>query len=216
MKRIITEESNYEEFPIMTNHEKHYGCDTKILKELKDQFDYAKKSKAKTFCMRYDIRFPQEEYNHTDNKKVREFQATFMKTLKREGYRPQYVLVREQSREKHQHYHGVLLLDGNKTQNITKHINTAERLWNKALGLEYEVQPGNQRAGHGLIDDCTHDRQGSPHENGIMLRRDDPLFDEKQKEAFRRASYLAKVNQKSSNPKGVREIFASRIPKEKD
>ena len=84
MKRIITEESNYEEFPIMTNHEKHYGCDTKILKELKDQFDYAKKSKAKTFCMRYDIRFPQEEYKHTDNKKVREFQATFMKTLKRE------------------------------------------------------------------------------------------------------------------------------------
>ena len=216
MKRKITEESTYEGFPIMTDKERHYGCDIKILKELKKQFDYAKKSKAKTFTMRYDVRFPQGEYGYADNEKIRKFQSALMKTYKREGLRPQYILVREQSREKHQHYHGELLLDGDKTQNITKHINTAERLWNKALGLKYEVLPGNQRAGHGLIDDCTHDRQGNPHENGIMLRRDDPLFDEKQKEAFRRASYLAKVNQKRNNPKGVREIFSSRIPKEKN
>lgn len=35
MKRKITEESTYEGFPIMTDKEKHYGCDIKILKELK-------------------------------------------------------------------------------------------------------------------------------------------------------------------------------------
>ena len=216
MKRTITMKETYEGLPIIANQKKQYGCDIKILKELKDQFDYAEKNKPKTFYMRYDVRFPQEENTHTDNRKIREFQATFMKTLKREGLKPQYVLVREQSREKHQHYHGVLLLDGNKTQNITMHIDTAERLWDKALGLEYEVQPGNWKTGHGLIDDCTKDRQGNRHENGIMLRRDDPDYGEKQQEAFRRASYLAKVNQKESNPKGHREIFSSRIPKKID
>ena len=49
--------------------------------------------------------------------------------------KPQYVAVREQSTEKHQHYHVALMLDGQKTQNIHNHIATAERLWDSTLGL---------------------------------------------------------------------------------
>ena len=37
----------------------------------------------------------------------------------------------------------------------------------------------------------------------------------KKDDCFRRASYLAKTNTKGTAPKGQRELFSSRIPKEK-
>ncbi len=209
-----TSEPEFHGLPIMTDKEKDQRCDTDILGEIKRQFDHTE-NWPKVFCMRYDVRFPAGIPSHSDNETIRNFQATFIKTLKRiGGHSPRYVLVREQSREKHQHYHGLLLLDGQKTNSIHTPINTAERLWDKTMGLKYEVQPENKRPGHGLIDDCTKDRQGNRHPNGIMLRHDDPDRASKLKSAFYQASYLAKENQKGHNPKGTRQVFSSRIPKE--
>lgn len=48
--------------------------------------------------------------------------------------------------------------------------------------------------------------------NGTMLREDDPHYEDKLDHCFYRASYLAKINTKST-PSGQRELFASRIPK---
>ena len=120
---------------------------------------------------------------------------------------PQYIAVREQSREKHQHYHVALLLDGQKTQSIHNHIQTAERLWDTTLGL-----PAREN-GYGLIDDCTTSRTGEKQVNGVMLRPDDPDMEAKKADCFRRASYLAKTNTKGNAPKGQREMFSSRISK---
>ena len=100
----------------------------------------------------------------------------------------QYVAVREQSREKHQHYHVALILDGQKTQSIHNHIRTAERLWDLTLGLP------EKENGYGLIDDCTTSRTGEKQVNGVMLRYDDPWRPDKKDDCFRRASYLAKTN----------------------
>ena len=50
-------------------------------------------------------RFPQDDCEHADNRSFRSFQANFMNNLSRKGLKPQYVAVRDQSREKHQHYH---------------------------------------------------------------------------------------------------------------
>ena len=130
-----------------------------------------------------------------------------MKNLSRKGLKPQYVAVREQSKEKHQHYHVALLLDGQKTQSIHNHIQTAERLWDLTLGLP------EKENGYGLIDDCTTNRNGDKQENGVMLRYDDPWRYDKKESCFRRASYLAKTTTKSNTPKGQRELFSSRIPK---
>ena len=138
----------------------------------------------------------------------REFQSKFMKNLSRKGLKPQYVAVREQSKEKHQHYHVALILDGQKTQSIHNHIHTAERLWDLTLGL-----PAREN-GYGLIDDCTTNRNGDKQENGVILRYDDPFRYDKKEDCFRRASYLAKTNTKGNTPKGQRELFSSRIPKE--
>ena len=172
----------------------------KILNEIERQFDYAEETKSKVFFMRYDIRFP-EGYSHADNEIFREFQANFMKNLSRQGLKPQYIAVREQSREKHQHYHVALLLDGQKTQSIHNHIQTAERLWDSTLGV-----PAREN-GYGLIDDCTKSRSGAKQINGVMLRRDDPEYEKKKDDCFRRASYLAKSIPKAI-PQKVRESYS--------
>ena len=204
----ITAET-YHDYPIMTDKAKGLACDIKILNEIERQLDYAEATKSKTLFMRYDIRFP-EGYDHADNGVFREFQSKFMKNLSRQGLKPQYIAVREQSREKHQHYHVALLLDGQKTQSIHNHIQTAERLWDTTLGL-----PAREN-GYGLIDDCTTSRTGEKQVNGVMLRPDDPDMEAKKADCFRRASYLAKTNTKGNAPKGQREMFSSRIPSKKD
>jgi len=201
----ITTEKTFKNYPIMTAREAGLSCDTKILTEIGRQFDYASNTKSKIFFMRYDIRFP-EDFNHADNSAFREFQSKFMKNLSRKGLKPQYVAVREQSREKHQHYHVALILEGQKTQSIHNHIRTAEQLWDSTLELP------KKENGYGLIDDCTTGRNGERQINGVMLRHDDPEMEAKMDECFRRASYLAKTSTKGYAPKGQRELFSSRIP----
>lgn len=206
-ERKTTSEREYHNHPIMTDKEKGLECNTRILQEIEKQFEHAEETKNKVFFMRYDIRFPQD-YGYRDNNAFRTFQSTFMKNLSRKGLKPQYVAVREQSREKHQHYHVCLWLDGQQTQNIHKHIKTAERLWDSTLGLPVREE------GYGLIDDCSKNRNGEGQINGVMLRRDDPNYEDKRNDCFLRASYLAKTNTKGLAPKGQRELFSSRIPKE--
>ena len=206
MKRTTTE-SMYNNHTIMTDNARGLACDIKILNEIERQFQYAEATKSKPYFMRYDVRLP-EGLDHTDNGLFREFQSKYIKNRSRKGLKPQYVAVREQSREKHQHYHIALWLDGQKTQNIHDHIATAERLWDKTLGLP------DKENGYGLIDDCTKSRSGAKQINGVMLRKDDPEYASKKDDCFRRASYLAKVNTKGNTPKGQRELFSSRIPKQ--
>ena len=200
-----TTENTYNNYSIMTDKERGLSCNTEILREIERQFDYAENSKSKVFFMRYDVRIPEGMYIE-DNKTFRDFQANFIKNLSRQGLKPQYIAVREQSKEKHQHYHVALLLDGQKTQSIHNHIQTAERLWDLTLGLP------KKENGYGLIDDCTTSRSGEKQVNGVMLRYDDPWRPDKKDDCFRRASYLAKTNTKESSPKGQRELFSSRIP----
>ena len=208
MKKKITEttESTYNNHPIMTDKEDGLSCNTMILHEIERQFEHAEETKSKIFFMRYDIRFPLN-YELSNNDLFRTFQSALMKNLSRRGLEPQYVAVREQSRERHQHYHVALFLDGQKTKNICDHIKTAERLWDRTLGLP------ERDNGYGLIDDCTLSRDGKPQVNGVLLRRDDPNYAAQKDDCFRRASYLAKTNTKGKAPKGQREVFSSRIPK---
>ena len=163
--------------------------------------------------MRYDVRFPQGYDYPNDNELFSQFQESFIKNRKREGYDPAYIAVRECSREKHQHYHVALMMNGHKTQNIHDHIQTAERLWEKTLNLPPKYDNTGRATSYGLIDDCMRTRQGQPQENGVMLRKDDPEYERKYDQCFRRCSYLAKVNQKDASPKHQREVFSSRIQK---
>lgn len=206
-RRKLWKQDEYDQHPVMVNADQEHFCDEKILKKIKEQFDYAEQTKSKIWFMRYDVRFQGEERERSDNQLFSEFQSKFIKNLTRQQLKPQYVAVREQSREKHQHYHVVLWLDGQKTQSIHNHIQTAERLWDRTLALPERPN------GYGLVDDCTKSRAGQKQVNGVMLRKDDPDYESKKDDCFRRASYLAKVNTKADDLNGSREIMTSRIPK---
>ena len=156
--------------------------------------------------MRYDVRAPQG-YDDPSNDAYRSGQANFIKNLSRNGFDPHYVAVREQKSAERQHYHGILLVDGRETQSIHNHIQKADESFASAFGVPEKK---------GLVDDCTKDRNGNKQQNGIMLRKDDPDYENKVAQALEWASYLAKVNQKESTPRKVRELFSTRIPKSKD
>ena len=209
----ITYEDQYQGHPIMTDKARSLGCKEAILQKVDQMMTDMSNRHSKVFFMRYDVRFPKSYEHPNDNKHFSQFQEAFIKNRKRAGYDPAYIAVRESSREKHQHYHVALMLDGHKTRSIHDHIQTAERLWEKTLNLPPKYDDEEHETNCGLIDDCMRNRQGQPQENGVMLRKDDPDYDSKYDQCFRRCSYLAKVNQKDSSPKHQREVFSSRIPK---
>ena len=213
--RKKTFESSYKGLPILTDKDKNLGCYEDMLEILKQQFDEAHEKQTRTFIVRYDVRFPSNHqcHSHSDNKLISEFNADYMKALRREDFKPQYFMTREQSREKHQHHHGILLLEGKKVHSISTPLDIAERIWHHKLGLPPPTGKFFQKdtSHEHLIDACIRDRQGNIVPNGIMIRKDDPEHEEKLKECFKRASYLCKINTKGHTAKGQREVFASRI-----
>jgi hypothetical protein len=121
--------------------------------------------------------------------------------------------VREQSREKHQHYHAIALIDGAKVQNYQSFLYEVARVWGYVLGCDAS----------GLIDWCSRDRQGMSAENGIMIERprmnaqgmelvtQQAQYQANLNRCFEWGSYLAKTNQKANTPPGVRRYGASQI-----
>ena len=65
----------------------------------------------------------------------------------------------------------------------------------------------------GLIHHCTRSKNGSEHENGIMLRRTDNNFLDRLYEAKRQVNYLAKERSKMNHQDGMRNFGMSRLPK---
>ena len=178
------------------------GMDTQILERIDEHLTDALERHSKVLVVRFDVRFPDDDSNRSFSK----FQAEFMRKERRAGYDPSYVAVREiGEREGHPHYHEVLLVNGNKTQSIHKHIENANTAMNLTLGIDQEEPTG-------YIHSCT-DKHG-PLRNGIMIKRD-ALFPKDENDAFRQASYLAKESQKDT-PEGMREVFASNLKRRKE
>ena len=173
------------------------GMDTQILETIDEHLQDALERHSKVLVVRFDVRFPEDESNRGFSK----FQAEFMRKERRAGYDPSYVAVREVGeREGHPHYHEVLLVNGNTTRSVHKHIENANAAMNLTLGLEHNEPTG-------FVHSCT-DRKG-PLRNGIMIHRD-ALFSDDENNAFRQASYLAKESQKDT-PNGMREVFSSNL-----
>lgn len=202
--RRLTDKETYAGHPILTNKEKGYKCDKKILDKIEETFEHVLEDHGmdRVFFMRYDVRFPKDKYVETKqgNTLFRRFQSKFIKSLERHDLKPHYVAAREQSREKNGHYHTVLLLDERKTQNIKKHIEKADELWGNTIGLKGQK---------GLIDDCTKDRNGKPQKNGLKIKKNSSEFADQLDKTFQWSSYLAKKNTKTTTSE--RELFSSRL-----
>ena len=209
-KRTLTTSPEYRGNSILVNEAQGLAADTRILDRISAQFDYAEGSKSKTFFFRYDLHFPKDMKVPSDNEHFKHFISAYTKNLARKGLAPQYFAVREQRQSEHQHYHVGVLLDGQKTRNPYEHLKTADRLWANELGIN-----ADNPSALGIVNHCDKDKKtGERMVNGMMLDATKDNYEYIRDSCFRRASYLAKENQKQMTPKGQREYFASKLPKE--
>ena len=208
-QRKLTTAPTYHNMPILTNADRGEAIDMSILGRIERQFDYAEATKSKNLFMRLDFHFPLEMDVPQDNEHFKHFASAFKKNLSRQGLKPQYVAVREQDESVHQHYHMALFLDGQKTRSCHNHLQTAERLWAHELGIQTD-----DAGALGLVHHCDKDKDGNPLKNGMMMDPNKDDYETVRDRCFQRASYLAKESQKNT-PKGSREYFASRLPKDK-
>lgn len=201
-KRNIVKGNSYNGKEILEYKHRDIGMDSHILETIDEHLKDSLERHSKVLVVRFDVRFPED----SSNKSFSKFQAEFMRKERRAGYDPSYVAVREiGEREGNPHYHEVLLVNGNKTQSIQKHIANANAAMNLTLGVEHDNPTG--------LVNCSNITQG-PLRNGIMIQRDS-LFSDDENAAFRQASYLAKESQKQT-PDGMREVFASNLKRRKD
>lgn len=152
--------------------------------------------KRRTFFMRFDVTFPKNRQYSPDNNLFVGFLASFMKHLRRNGYKPAILWVRENDQKSgpNQHYHCILCLSGRATFSIYAHLAKAEVLWELALGL----QPGE---GRGLIDYCNRE------DHGVMINYGDLQTANK---CFYWASYLSKTRTKEYSS-GIRTVGRSQF-----
>ncbi len=207
MKDRIIYDSTYNDHSILTNQASNQGCYQSILDTNEKVFNQATANHSKLLYMRMDVRFPKDTHYPDESIKFKNFMNSFNRYLDRKGLDPHYAWCKERSREKHTHMHTYFLLDGQKTKSITPHMDKAEELWNKQLGLD-------PSSNNGLIDRCTKSRNGQPQHNGIMIRKDQPDYQDKINHCLEWSSYLAKVNTKSI-PKHMNTFGHSKIEQDK-
>ena len=138
--------------------------------------------------MRLDIHLPQE----MDQRVIMDFNHRFIEKEKNAGYDPLYIMVRELSSEKKVHYHMVLFLDGNKTNNPYTHFQNARVVLRNICG------------DYGCINECN-----DGHRNGIMLERNMTPYNDLC-EVLCQISYIAKKDQKQDVP--GKTFFYSKVP----
>lgn len=206
-------DSNFKKLPINNGDSGQYFCFDIILQKLYERMSYMTQRHSRVLFIRFDVRFPANMITDGSNTEITRLFKMLMDNSTYNGYGLQFAWVREQSQEKHQHYHCIALLNGNKVQSYIAFLHNVSHSWNYVLGVQC----------HGLIDFCNTDRNGNPVENGIMIRK--PLlkstgeeragqelaFNKTFETCFHWASYLAKTNQKANTPKGVRRFGVSQM-----
>ena len=157
---------------------------------------------SKTMVIRFDVTYPKGFMAVEDNSDMSNLMKLLIQQCSRNGVSPVYFWVREQSlRSKNQHYHCMLLLDGNKTCRYYPYIKSAEEMWGRIL----DVDP------KGLIHYCDRDPDGNRQANGTILRSDDPNYEDKIEAVVRQAMYLAKDHTKGIYNDGFRDFGTTRI-----
>ena len=159
-------------------------------------------SYSKTMVIRFDVTYPKGFMAVEDNSDISALMKLLIQQCSRKGVSPAYFWVREQSlRSNNQHYHCLLLLDGNKTCRYYPYIESAEKMWGRIINVDSK----------GLIHYCDRDPDGNRQANGIILRSDDPSYEGKIEAVVRQAMYLAKDHTKGICNDGFRDFGMTRI-----
>ena len=176
------------ELPILT-HDGKYNCFVEPLPKIKRELDAMLSHHRKVFVFRIDIRI--ERYT-ADNKVMTKFLRSFIPWLKRRYNlkRVGYVWCREVETSKKQHYHLVFMIDGTA-------VKTMKTITDKAIEIAsiQDLSPWIPKSPSYLIE---------------RKRLDEGDYS-KYKEAFRRASYIAKERGKKVKGTSVNSFQTSRV-----
>ena len=165
-----------------------YSMDTRIQNIYYNLLILSLQRHCKVFVMRIDIHLPKEMFQGF----IMAFNHRFIEKEKNAGYDPLYIMVREKSSEKNTHYHMVLFLDGNKTNNPYQHFQNARIVLRNTCG------------DYGCINECN-----DGHRNGIMIERNTATYNDLF-EVLIQFSYLAKIKTKEDVP--GKSFFYSKVP----
>lgn len=157
----------------------------------------------KMMVVRFDLRYPKGHPCSPKNVDISDFMQSITQKYCRQKLSLRYFWVREHGlRSQNHHYHCMILLDANKTCRYYQYLLAAEEIWGRVLEVE------NTK---GLVHHCTKDYAGEKQENGIILRSDDPRFEDKIDSVIRIALYMSKEYSKGLYNDGVRDFGMSRL-----
>ncbi len=199
-----TTEDMHNGLPINTDKDKGQACLTSILDKVQAHSDDMISKHTKVMQLRFDLHYPDGERIEPNSQHLQDFNYNLQRKLKREkctgGHKvdPRLITVTEQHNSIHSHTHGILLVNGNAKQSPYGLLKEIEIQWGQAIGTDAK----------GLVDHC--DKQGK---NGIIIDRNKEDFEEKRKQCFYQASYIAKERGKDNQAKGSWLVKGTRIPK---
>ena len=211
--KSTTNESTFNNLPINNGQNGEYSSYQMILHKVHERMMLMTNRHCRVLFVRFDLRFPVNYLTNGRNDEISHLFKIMKENARNSGIDFHFIWVREQSREKHQHYHCVAFLNGSLVRDYRRFLGKVERVWGHVLAYDAT----------GLVDWCNRDRDGLPVENGIMIERprqaavgasfheQNELYNSTLGRCFEWASYLAKTNQKDNTPYGIRRFNASQI-----
>ncbi|WP_082140189.1 YagK/YfjJ domain-containing protein [Desulfovibrio sp. TomC] len=186
---------------VLDELKRDYPYTDNILQKLIQMLEFYAGIHGKALVVRFDLKYPEGYREVYFNDSIMKFSAYIVQFYKNQGYDPCYMWVREQETSLHPHYHFLILLNGNKVRSYHYVFETAKSFWGNILG----VSP------LGLVDHCTKGKDGTFHENGILLVRSNGNYCERCSDVLRQVSYMAKFDGKGDYLDGLRNFGMSRL-----
>ena len=201
----ILHATSYNGHQLMTSPRYEPAFHTTILQIIEALLNDMIARHSQVFVMMLVLKFPAYSHDVNDdyqggNALLSRFMEAFTLHLKRAGYDPKYLWVREESSYDQVHYHLMILVNGNEVQNAYGMLGKAQELWGNCLGVD----------GPGYVHHCRKGDYVNEY-GGMKLRRNSPEFQQDYANCFHWASYLAKCSGKENTPIHANRFGGSRV-----
>ena len=193
-------------YPLLPYEGPEAGYRVDILERIQDRLDQSLERHSQVLAVMMAIRFPQSLIAEPNNNCFQYFIEEYRRILNAHSYDPHYVWVAEKDEAANQHYHLLLLLNGNRIRFFQMPPTEASAVWGRALNRFYGY--------NGSVDGLIHVGKVMQHEHlrrsYLILRND---FDT-QDDMMEHFSYFAKMHSKACFTNKTRVFGASLMKRE--
>ena len=182
------------------------GYRVDILERIQERLDLCLERHSQVLAVMMVIRFPQSLTIEQNNNCFQYFIEEYRRILNAHGYDPHYVWVAERDEAPSQHYHLLLLLNGNRIRSFQMPPTEASAVWGRALNRFYGYG--------GFVDGLIHVgkvmQYEHPRRSYLILRNDFDMQDA----MMEHFSYFAKMHSKVCFANKARVFGASLMKRE--